>query len=196
MAHLTPLDYNQINDQEIRSKIEGYEAIRGFVPNSIRTMARRPEIVKAFMALNQAVLYEGTVSEATKMLISLATSLSSGCLYCQSHMTNLSSIYHVSDEKIGDILNYQESEHFSDAEKAALAVAFKAGAVPNEAQEADFDRLKQYYSDGEIVEIVATIGLFGYLNRWNDTMATQIEMVPSNVTKRILSNWEEGKHSK
>jgi len=111
-------------------------------------------------------------------------------------MTNLSSIYHVSDEKIGDILNYQESEHFSDAEKAALAVAFKAGAVPNEAQEADFDRLKQYYSDGEIVEIVATIGLFGYLNRWNDTMATQIEMVPSNVTKRILSNWEEGKHSK
>jgi len=195
MAHLKPLEYSDIEDQEVRSSIEKYENLRGFVPNSIRTMARRPEIVKAFMALNQAVLYEGTVPEATKMLVSLATSLSSGCLYCQSHMTNLSSIYNVSDEKIADLLTYQESEKFNAAEKAALTIAFKAAGVPNEVEEDDFKILKQYYDDGQIVEIVATIGLFGYLNRWNDTMATQIEMVPSNVTKRILTDWQEGKHS-
>jgi alkylhydroperoxidase family enzyme len=64
------------------------------------TMVRRPEIVRAFMALNQAVLYEGTVPHETKMLVSLASSLASGCLYCQSHMANLSSIYQASDEKI------------------------------------------------------------------------------------------------
>lgn len=194
MAHLKPLEYSDIEDQEVRSSIEKYEDLRGFVPNSIRTMARRPKIVKAFMALNQAVLYEGTVPEATKMLISLASSLSSGCLYCQSHMTNLSSIYNVSDEKIADLLSYQESELFSAAEKAALTIAFKAAAVPNEAQEEDFRILKQYYDDGQIVEIVAAIGLFGYLNRWNDTMATQIEMVPSSVTKRVFTDWQEGKH--
>ena len=194
MAHLKPLEYSDIEDQDIRSSIEKYEDLRGFVPNSIRTMARRPEIVKAFIALNQAVLYDGTVPEATKMLVSLATSLSSGCLYCQSHMTNLSSIYNVSDKKIADLLNYQESEEFSAAEKAALTIAFKAAGVPNEVEADDFKILKQHYDDGQIVEIVATIGLFGYLNRWNDTMATQIEMVPSNVTKRIFTDWQEGKH--
>ncbi|WP_339673507.1 carboxymuconolactone decarboxylase family protein [Dasania marina] len=195
MAHLKPLEYSDIEDQDVRQSIEKYEELRGFVPNSIRTMARRPEIVKAFMALNQAVLYDGTVPEATKMLVSLATSLSSGCLYCQSHMTNLSSIYNVSDEKIADLLNYQESDQFSAAEKAALTIAFKAAGVPNKVEEADFTILKQHYDDGQIVEIVATIGLFGYLNRWNDTMATQIEMVPSNTTKRILTDWQEGKHA-
>jgi uncharacterized peroxidase-related enzyme len=157
-------------------------------------MARRPSIVKAFMQLNQAVLYDGTVPEATKMLVSLAVSLATGCRYCQSHMTNLSSIYNVSDEKIAALLNFHESDLFSGAEKAALNLAFKTASTPNEAQESDFDLLKEHYNEGEIVELVATASLFGYLNRWNDTMATQAEVVPSTVTKRVLSDWDEGKH--
>jgi uncharacterized peroxidase-related enzyme len=194
MAHLRPLDYTEITDQDLRSTIENYEELRGFVPNSIRTMARRPSIVKAFMQLNQAVLYDGTVPEATKMLVSLAVSLATGCRYCQSHMTNLSSIYNVSDEKIAALLNFHESDLFSGAEKAALNLAFKTASTPNEAQESDFDLLKEHYNEGEIVELVATASLFGYLNRWNDTMATQAEVVPSTVTKRVLSDWDEGKH--
>ena len=195
MAHLDPLDYDDISDADIRSTIKNYEALRGFVPNSIRTMARRPSLVKAFMQLNQAVLYDGTVPESTKMLVSLAVSLASGCLYCQSHMTNLSSIYNVADEKIAALLNYEKSELFSASEKAALNLAFKSAGNPNEAQQADFDLLSEHYNEGEIVELVATMSLFGYLNRWNDTMATQVEMVPSNVTKRVLNDWDEGKHS-
>lgn len=196
MAHLTPLEYEQISDQKVRETIQSYESIRGFVPNSIRTMARRPNIVSAFMALNKSILYEGTVDESLKMLISLATSLSSGCLYCQSHMTNLSSIYKVSDEKIADLLKHDESEHFSEAESAALTVAFKASEVPNAATEQDFDQLKQHFDDEQIVEIVASIALFGFLNRWNDTMATEVEHLPAQVTKRVNPDWVEGKHSK
>jgi len=75
MAHLKPLNYDDISDDGVRSTIKNYEQLRGFVPNSIRTMARRPSLVKAFMQLNQAVLYDGTVPEATKMLVSLAVSL-------------------------------------------------------------------------------------------------------------------------
>jgi len=195
MPHLAPLEYDTINDQDVKDTILGYQELRGFVPNSIRTMARRPSIAKAFMQLNKAVLYEGTAAESTKMLVSLAVSLSSGCLYCQSHMTNLSSLYKVSDEKIASLLDFENSDLFSDAEKAAINLAFKSAAIPNEATQADFDRLQHYYSEAEIVEIVATTALFGYLNRWNDTMATEVEEVPADVTKRILSDWTEGKHS-
>jgi len=195
MAHLEPLEYDEIADDEVRSTIKRYEELRGFVPNSIRTMARRPSLVKAFMQLNKAVLYDGTVPEATKMLVSLAVSLSSGCLYCQSHMTNLSAIYNVSDEKIAALLSYEESDLFSDAEKAAINLAFKSSQIPNESQKSDFDRLKEYYNEGEIVEIVGTASLFGYLNRWNDTMATQVELLPGDVTKRVFDGWDEGKHA-
>jgi len=195
MAHLEPLDYDDISDDGVRETIKNYEQLRGFVPNSIRTMARRPSLVKAFMQLNKAVLYDGTVPEATKMLVSLAVSLATGCRYCQSHMTNLSAIYNVPDEKISALLEFEESDLFTGPEKAAINLAFKSANTPSEAQESDFDLLKEHYSEGEIVEIVGTISLFGYLNRWNDTMATQVEMIPGNVTKRILKNWDEGKHT-
>lgn len=197
MPHLRPLENDEIADEFIIERFEHYAATRGFTPNSIRTMARRPGIVRAFMALNQAVLYEGTVSEQLKMLISLAGSFAAGCLYCQSHMTNLAHIYDAPDAKIADLLNFEESDQFDVAEKAALNVAFKGARSPNEARQEDFDRLAQHFSEAEIVEIVASIALFGFLNRWNDTMATTLEPLPSIRAKELIgeTGWTAGKHS-
>lgn len=196
MAHLEPLENADIDDEFILHRFRHYEQTRGFTPNSIRTMARRPGIVRAFMELNQAVLYEGTVATETKMLVSLASSLSAGCRYCQSHMTNLSSIYEASDEKIAAILDYADSELFSPAERAAVALGFAAGSVPNRAGDGEFAELKKHYDEGQIVEIVASAALFGYLNRWNDTMATTLEAFPAEVTERAWSDpaWDRGKH--
>jgi uncharacterized peroxidase-related enzyme len=196
MPHLDPVPLSEIEDAEIRERFEHYRRTRGFTPNSIMTMVRRPNIVRAFMALNQAVLYEGTVSHETKMLVSLAASYASGCLYCQSHMANLSSIYKAPDEKIAALWNFEASDLFTPAERAAIGLAFKAARQPNEATQADFDELKKHYDDGEIVEIVASIALFGYLNRWNDTMATTLEPLAVEVASRALGEvgWQPGKH--
>ena len=197
MPHLDPVPLSQVEDSDIRERFEHYRKTRGFTPNSIMTMVRRPNIVRAFMALNQAVLYEGTVPQETKMLVSLAASYASGCLYCQSHMANLSSIYTASDEKIAALWNFESSDLFSPAERAAIGLAFKAARQPNEAAQADFDELKKHYDDAEIVEIVASISLFGYLNRWNDTMATTLEPLAVEVAGRALGQvgWEAGKHA-
>ena len=197
MAHLRPLENEEVEDADIRERFEHYQNTRGFTPNSIRTMARRPNIVKAFMSLNQAVLYEGTVDPQLKMLVSLISSVSAGCLYCQSHMTNLSHIYEAPDEKIADILLYETSPHFSDGERAALDLAYKAAQVPNAVTDKEFDRLKLHFSEAEIVEIVASVALFGYLNRWNDTMATSLEPLPAERAERIIGDsldWQAGKH--
>ncbi len=179
MAHLQPLSREEIDDKDLQLMLDRYLDIRRFIPNSVLTMSRRPNIAKAFAALNQAILYEGSVPEELKMLISLVSSQATGCRYCQSHMTNLSSIYKASDEKIAAVWEFQTSELFSDAERAALNLAFKGSVLPNEAGREDFDKLKKYFDDGQIVEIVATIGLFGYLNRWNDTMSTSLEEYPA-----------------
>ena len=69
MPRLEPLTDQHIDDAAILERFAHYARTRGFTPNSIRTMARRPAIVKAFMALNQAVLYEGTVPTALKTLV-------------------------------------------------------------------------------------------------------------------------------
>jgi uncharacterized peroxidase-related enzyme len=196
MAHLSPLTREEIKDTELQVMLERYLEIRRFIPNSVLTMSRRPAIAKAFAALNQAILYEGTVPEETKMLVALISSQASGCRYCQSHMANLSSIYSASDEKIAALWDFRTSTLFSDAERAALNIAVKAGQLPNDTNADDFTELKRHWDEGQIVEIIAAIGLFGYLNRWNDTMATELEEHPSKVAERTLSvwGWEAGKH--
>lgn len=194
MAHLPPLPRESV--PEFKERFDHYAATRGFVPNSILTMSRRPAIARAFMDLNKAVLYEGTVPEELKMLLSLIASQAAGCRYCQAHMANLSGIYKASDKKIAAVWEFETSDLFSDAERAALRLALHASLLPNEASEDDFEALKRHFDEGQIVEIVATVALFGYLNRWNDTMATDLEAHPAKVAERTLgkTGWEAGKH--
>jgi uncharacterized peroxidase-related enzyme len=195
MAHVKPLSRDEV--PQFQERFEHYASTRGFVPNSILTMSRRPAIAAAFMELNRAVLYQGTVEEQLKMLVSLVASQAAGCRYCQAHMANLSSIYRAEDEKIGAVWEFESSPLFSERERAALRLAWKAATVPNQATAADFEGLRKHFDDGQIVEIVATIALFGYLNRWNDTMATDLEDHPRHVAARSIATagWTPGKHS-
>jgi len=61
----------------------------------------------------------------------------------------------------------------------------------------DFTALKRYYTDTQIVDIVAVIALFGFLNRFNDTMATELESSPIEAGQRFLAQqgWTVGKHA-
>ncbi len=74
--------------------------------------------------------------------------------------------------------NFEESEHFNDAEKSALWFARTAAMVPNEVDEEISNNLRLHWDRGEIVEITAVIALFGFLNRWNDSMGSVLEDLP------------------
>ena len=195
MPRVAPLSPDAV--PEFRERFAHYTRTRGFVPNSILTMSRRPAVARAFMEMNQAVLYEGTVPEELKMLVSLIASQAAGCRYCQAHMANLSRIYRASDDKIRAVWEYETSPLFSDAERAALRLAHRASRVPNAAEDSDFAELRKRFDDDQIVEIVATISLFGYLNRWNDTMATTLESHPMSVAQESVAavGWTPGKHA-
>jgi uncharacterized peroxidase-related enzyme len=196
MAHMDPLPFDSV-PEDIQERFTHYKETRGFTPNSIQTMARRPEIVRAFMQLNKVVLYEGTVSEELKMLVSLIASQAAGCRYCQAHMANLSKIYEASEEKISKVWEFETSDIFSDAERAALRVAMYGAMAPSQATQEHFDELYKHFDEGQVVEIVASIALFGFLNRWNDTMATELEELPAQVADATIGQafgWEAGKH--
>ena len=196
MPHMNPLTLDDL-PADIQERFNFYKKTRGFTPNSIQTMVRRPDIVRAFMQLNQAVLYEGTVPEELKMLASLIASQAAGCRYCQAHMANLSKIYKASDEKISRVWEFETADCFSEAERAALRLAYKGAMSPAQATQEDFDEIYKFFDEEQVVEIVASIALFGFLNRWNDTMATEIEELPAGVAEDTLGlgfGWEAGKH--
>lgn len=196
MALVEPLDEEQM-EPELRAEVQFFKGPLGVVPNSVRTMAHRPAIARAFTALNIAVMTNhGAVTGEFKRLLGYVTSFVSGCRYCQAHTILGSERFGASEERLADVWNFEASPHFTEAEKAALAFAYAAAQVPNAVTPEIEEALRAHWSDGDIVEIMGVIALFGYLNRWNDSMGSALEDLPVETAERLLgeSGWEIGKH--
>lgn len=173
------------------------EEAMGFVPTSMLTMGRSPALLQAFAGLSGTILAGGKLDPGLKSLVSYVASRAAGCMYCQAHTGHTAHRNGVSEEKVQAAFEYETSPLFDDKERAALRVAHHAALVPNATEDAHFDALEQHFDDDEIVEIVSVISLFGYLNRWNDTMATTLEQSPLAFGQSALgaTGWEAGKHA-
>lgn len=195
MPLITPLDPDA--DPQTRKLAEFFNETLGFCPNSVLTMQRRPAISKAFIQLNMAVMENrGRVTSALKRMIAWVSSNAAGCRYCQAHAIRAAERYGAEAEQLENIWEYQTHEAFSDAERAALDFALAASQVPNTVDAELEQRLHRHWDEGEIVEILGVISLFGYLNRWNDSMGTSIEPGAVESGEKYLSGygWEKGKH--
>ena len=174
------------NFKEFEELFNGVEAFMGYVPNAHLAMAERPKLLTAFSSLAMTVFQSEGIDMQTKQLIALASSLSSGCKYCQAHTSHGAERAGTKEEKIAEILNYSESDYYSDEERAVLDLAFASGRAPNESNAAHFNELKKYFSDDQIIDIVSVISIFGFLNRWNDTLGTKLEDVPKDFVEEKL----------
>ena len=215
MAHVKPRARAEL--AALDPVLAGVEASMGFVPNSMVTMAHMPQLTMAFSMLAGVVFggdlqpmidsFQKIVPTDTKadeqlapelvQLIAYAVSLSAGCRYCQAHTSHSGHRLGLDEEKFAQILNFEDSALFDPAEKAVVGLALAAGQVPNEANAEHFEALNAHFSQRQIVQIVAVISLFGFLNRWNDTMATELEPAPVDFAQRVLrsSGWQVDKHA-
>ncbi len=185
MSRIKPLSPSAV--PELQAVFEAGEKIMGFIPNDGLTMAYKPAVLKAFLGLVQSIYAPGKVDGGLKRLIGLITSNAAGCQYCQAHAANAANEQSIAKDKINAIWEFESSDLFSPAEKAALMVALKAGMSPNEVSDSDFDDLKKYYDSEQIIEIVSVISMYGFLNRWNATLQTELEDKP----KRFIQGLKE-----
>ncbi len=171
--------------------------VMGFTPNSLKIMARSPAMLQGFMALSFALMGPNAkLDPQLRQMIANITSAAAGCNYCQAHTAHGAERLGLSAEKIEALWTYETSEHFTAAERAALSLAQAAGSVPNMATDAHFEALAPHFSEDEIAEIVGIISYFGFLNRWNDTLATPLEEHPLRFAEAHLaaSGWTAGNH--
>src|SRR5215207_3738623 len=181
---------------ELEELFRLYDDTMSFVPNSLFTMARRPEILGAFSELITRIWRTGTVPVGLKPLVAIVASTAAGCRYCQAHETVDAKLRGVDEDKIAEIWDFERSPRYSEGERAALRFARDASVVPNAVTPAHFEDLRRHWDDGQIVEMLAVVGLFGFLNRWNDTMATDLEPEPLGfAAERYGDRWEPGKHA-
>jgi len=180
------------------------EDIMGFLPNSMLYMSYTPSILLTFSMLSKVVLRQkskvsilekikifgrllisivkrenekDTIGAELRWLIAYVASNAAGCTYCQAHTSYSAYRVGVSEQKINEAFNFKESSLFSEKEKSALSIALSGGSTPNRTTKEHFFELNKYYSKKEILELISIISIFGFLNRWNDTLKTPLENI-------------------
>ena len=197
MPRLEPLPPG--HTPELKPYFDFFLTTLGFAPNSVLTMQRKPKLVQAFAQLNAAVMDPaGKVDLGFRRLIGHLASKAAGCLYCQAHTVLGAKNFGVDEARLGALWDFRTSPLFSPKERIALEFALAAAAQPNAVTDELFAELRRHWSDEEIVEILGVVAMFGFLNRWNDSMATPLEPVAQDIAGKVLGRrgWSAGKHSR
>jgi len=170
---------SRLNRNEVRpSSVAIYDRTlrdRGNVPNMFRTMAHRPEIFETIIAHMDAVLNTGSLSKALKELVIVRTSQCNRTPYCLASHSAICRRLGWSDAQLEALKDVDASVEFTERERVAIHLAEAMTRDPHNYSDAEFARLRRFYSEGEVVELMAAIGLFNYFNRFNDLL----EMEPT-----------------
>jgi uncharacterized peroxidase-related enzyme len=189
------------HDPQVAELARFFNTTLGFAPNSVLTMMRRPALARAFTELNRAVMVnEGRVTSELKRLVGHVASRIAGCRYCEAHTIRAAQRFGAAEgadpARLDAVWQFRTSPLFNAAERAALEFAAAAASVPGAVTAETAAELKRHWDDGEVVELAGVVALFGFLNRWNDAMATELEAPAVADGQRWLAphGWSAGKH--
>jgi uncharacterized peroxidase-related enzyme len=196
MPRLEPLSMDELNP-DLLERMRQAEGFMGFTPNDAMTMARLPELMNAMSGVVGAAYGPGTLGIELKRLLAIMVSSAAGCQYCAAHTGHGARGAGIDQAKLDGLWEFETSPLFSPAERAALRVAVGAAQTPNAVTDEQFDDLKRYFDATQIVEIVAVLCLFAFLNRWNHTFATELESSPLRYAEEHMAEhgWQPGVHA-
>ncbi len=171
MPRIQPVDPNQATGKT-KTLLDGVEKSMGRVPNLLRTLANSPAGLGAYLRFSQA-LAESSLSAQLREQIALTVSGVNSCQYCASAHTAVGKMTGLEDEELDlNLQGYSGNPKVEAALQFSQAVALKRGWVND-------DELRQLreagYTDGELVEIIATIALTIFTNYFNHLAETEID---------------------
>lgn len=178
---------------ELEPVFREFEDNTGNLPNNLLIMARRPAYLRA-RAARAAALRDTTLDRGIRDLATLLIALATDCRYSQAHRMSSMSRRGVPRAKILAVRDFETSPLFDDRERAALRLARDAAAVPNAVTDGHFDALRRFFSEDEIVDLVAHACNAAWSNRWNDIVATPLEAAPLAAMASLLPEWDPGRH--
>ena len=196
MSRIQPSKISDLSP-ELQAMMQQADENMGFTPNDALIMVRMDGLLPAMAGMVGAIYRPGKVPMELKRLVALVSSSAAGCQYCTAHNAHGANMAGVDPAKLDAVWDFRTSPLFSDAERAALNVAAASAQTPNAVTDAEFEELKRHFSDEQALEIVAVLCLFAFLNRWNHTLATELESSPLKFAERQLTShgWTAGVHA-
>jgi len=157
-----------------------------------------PELMQRFLSLVELVMVSPTnLTRQLRSELFTMASVAGGCQHCQAHGAYTLHMMGVDPDRIRDIWTFEQAAEFTEPEKAALRLARDGASVPNMVEPRHFADLRKYYSERQIVEMLAVISLAGWYNRWNNSIATVTDQESVDWAEANLRpvGWALGKHA-
>jgi uncharacterized peroxidase-related enzyme len=137
-----------------------------------RTMANRPEALKAFVPFYGAVMGPGSVERRIKELVYLTCSYANECPYCTAAHIATGKKAGITEDELR-ALQTEQDHIFSLPERAAIQYAREL----TQAADASDTRadLADHFNDQQIVEITLVASMANFTNRFNNGLMLQPE---------------------
>ena len=163
MAIISSLEKKQVSDI---AKIiyDSFEKKTGDVPEWVRVMAHCPIILKEFTGLFGAVMKEGEIDLNLKWKIAFTVSKMLKCPFCVDVTEKMLKKLGANEEVV------KSSDGDNAVEKKVLELVKDITDDAHVNQVEVFEKLRKIFSEAQIVEIISVIGLFNYINRFNNTL--------------------------
>lgn len=131
------------------------------------------------------------------MMVFTMSSLAAGCRHCQAHGAYGLDRLGLPLDKIQALWSYRSSELFDERERAALDFAVAAGSVPSSVDGGHHAALRAHFSDEEARTLLGVVAVGGFMNRYNDALATVTDEESVDWAKANLGplGWDIGKHT-
>jgi len=169
MPRISRLRRNEVT-AETGEIYDRYMRQRGNVPNMFRTVAHRPEIFETMIAHFEAVLNTGTLPLKLKELVIVRTSQLNRCDYCLASHSRISKKLGWSEDQLTHLDQYALRDDFTLQEKTGLRLAELMTRNERPLTDEEWQEMRDAFSEGEIVELMAAVGLFNYFNRFNNLL--------------------------
>ena len=163
MAIISSLEKNQVSDIA-KIVYDSFEKKTGDVPEWVKVMAHCPIILKEFTELFSVVMKEGEVNLNLKWKIAFAISKMLKCPFCVDVTEKMLKRLGANEEAV------KSSDGDSAIEKKVLELVRDITDDAHVNQVEVFEKLRKIFSEAQIVEIISVIGLFNYINRFNNTL--------------------------
>lgn len=157
---------------EVAETFAAAEDYFGHVPNFVKVLANNPTFCKSLTEFLIQALGEGRVSWAFKELVILKTLKATGTYYSYGAHERLAAELGNDHERIGDLHNslWRASEHYTDSEKAVLALIEQIAEDANAVGDDIWDPLHEHWDHGQLAELAAVITTFVNIGRMGDTL--------------------------
>ncbi|MCW2976637.1 MAG: Carboxymuconolactone decarboxylase [Actinomycetia bacterium] len=170
MARISYVEPSSLDDPDARELLEQARLHGTPRPESQAVRAHVPDVLRTFSAYWNATFADGLVDNRLKELCRLYVSKTVECSYCGGQRSEAARAQGLSEDLVDEILVFESSDSFDEREKTALAYTRAIAWNPDLADDALWAKLRQHFTEGQLVELGSFVSLTAGAQRWVKTL--------------------------